>query len=228
MANNLVRNSLYKFLNEGLVGVFVTYNSNYADVKSFDNIYSENNLVAGDLTFTALDEDSEPIDFLYTDIDLSGWTVGVNNEVSIIDTYDNSNGNITLTTPLSIDIAEYGGGIGDRIDVYLDKWVYFKSPYTMPISGRICSGIVNSDKYILYVKTKDDNEKIKINNILQNINNIVMENYFKFPVYDSDGITRIADATISSDFYSTEIYDNTSDIQSFMVEFKVSYTTIKK
>jgi len=42
MSRELVKKSLYKFINDGLENVFVTYNSNYADMVIYKDNFSTN------------------------------------------------------------------------------------------------------------------------------------------------------------------------------------------
>ena len=297
MSKELVKKSLYKFINDGLENVFVTYNSNYADMESFTKITSQqtlqplntvdtqitgtiasinNTTVIGNNTlflselndgdtikvndslalismiisdtelelkfifeqvwnigdniyipsgkeFIVLDEFVETFK---TDWDINGWSINVNGVSCEIENYDLSKSQILLKENCSevVQGYDYDTQIGDEIEISLESWAYMKSTYALPMAGSMMSAVVNNEKYVLYVKTKNDNNKEKINNILQNINDVIYNGYLNFPVYDTDGITKLATASIEgSSITSKEIYDNTSDIQSFMVEFNVSY-----
>ena len=297
MSMNLVKKSLFKFLNEGLVDTFITYNSNYADIKSFTGLHSQQTLepsnttdtratgtilsivtqtVTGDSTtfktdfndgdtikingalalieevisdieitlkfkftqiwnvgdlvyipsgkeFIALDSSQYP---LQTDLDLAGWNIYVNGEACEIESYDVGKSQILLKENCTETVLgyDYDTNDGDEIEISIDKWIYMKVKNPLPMRGSVCDLIEHIDRYVLYVKTKNDSEKDKINNILQNINDIICESFFKFIAYDEDLVTELSVVDIfPSSLASSEIYDNTSDIQSFMVEFNVSY-----
>lgn len=297
MSMNLVKKSLFKFLDEGLVETFVTYNSNYSDIKSFTGCYSQQTLEPSNTTdtqisgtisnvvdatvtglgtlFTSELNDGDTIkinnslalikevssdieleleleftqawnvgDLIYipsgkefiviaddqyplqTDLDLTGWSICVNDEICEIESYDSNKSQILLKENCSETVLayDYETEEGDEIEISLDKWVYMKRKDTLPMRGSVANLVEYIDRYVLYVKTKDDSEKDKINNILQNINDIICENFFKFIAYDEDMVTELSVVDIfPNSLTSNEIYDNTSDIQSFMVEFNVSY-----
>ena len=300
MSIDLVKKSLHRFLSDNIPDTFITYNSNYADIKTITNIYSQQTLepsntsdslltgVIQDITgtsvtgngslFTSEINDGDTIkingylrivdvvindtqlelkeqlldwnvgDNMYipsgkefvalqniggliqpmsTDLDLTGWTVYVEGVECKILSYDSDKSQILLAQNCTETIQNYDyiTETGSEIEISLTQWIYMKSPYILPRDGRLNCGIKNIDKYVLYVKTKNDNNKEKINNILQSINNIAMEGYYKFPIYDVDAVTLLAFADIDSRIQSTEIYDITNDIQSFMVEIRVGYTT---
>ena len=79
-------------------------------------------------------------------------------------------------------------------------------------------------RYDIYVKVKEDSDKDKISDILQNIKNLIFSNRGIFKIYNDDLITEIGYATINLRSYECkEIVSTGSDLQSYLVTFTVSY-----
>ena len=180
-----------------------------------DDIY-----IASGKEFQVIDEAQN--DFK-TDFDLTGWSITADGESNTIVNYDLNKSQILLQNNFSETVLGWDEGVGTELSIELDKWIYVKNPYSLPSIGSI-HNLEHSDKYVLFIKTKNDSNKEKINDILQNIRNTLFGNNLKFPIYDEDEITILAYARMrKNDFEENELYDNDQNLQSFRFDMIVKY-----
>lgn len=218
MSKELVKKSLFKFLDDNL-SIFITYNANENELNDITDLYSNSDITyvaPTPITDIILTQDSI---LFNTDIDLAGKILTID-DLNLSDTiasWDNITSTITLDNGFQVDISTE-----NEIAILDKSLLYLKSPFGIPMTNTQFHNLGYSDRYDLYLKIKDDSNKILINQELQNIRDLIFSNKGNFKIYDNDLITILGYGRIT-DYSETEIFDVDNDIQSFLISFMVDY-----
>ena len=224
---NLIGNSTL-FLTELLEGDLIKIND---EVKEVVFVNSETDLetdtgfttVVGGETITIpsgteivlTDTEGSPLN---VSEDLVGWIVtSESGEVRNVVAYDNLTSTISINSPFTSDLMA-----NSRLTISRITWAFIKVPYV--IDGKGCNS--NREQLLrvyIYIKTKSDSAKSLIYDLIDKFNDVIKENYNKFTIYDSDEITRLADAKFESTVRSSEVIEEDESLQSYLFNFQVSY-----
>jgi len=213
--NNLIKKSLYKFLNDNL-DIFITYDSNKSELITISDLKSQSDL-SSPITQIILTQYGN---LFKTDEDLVGRVVNIG-ELGLIDTvasWDNITSTLTLTSGFSEDITT-----SEEISIILEKLIFMNSEvFSLPDrkTKRHNRGINNSCD--LLIKVKNDSDKAKINTILDAIDDLFESNYYKFPIYDDNLIEILSYATIEN-LSKNKVIDIDNDIQTYLINFLIKY-----
>ena len=218
----MITKSLYKFLSDNL-SYFVTYDSNESNLTDITEIQSKDDVFYTGIPLTTFTLYSLGGQFV-TDVDLVGKTIRV--EVAdgeyiedTIKTWNNITGVVVLDNGFSEDILS-----AYKMSILSENLIYINLPkkYTNPKSRLI--SMENFERMDLYVKQKNDSNKEKINNILQNIQDLIFSNRGVFIIYNEDYSQQLGYAKIKLETFScNEIINVGDDLQSSLVSFMVSY-----
>lgn len=221
MADNRIKKSLHKFLSDNL-DIFVTYDSNESNIVNIEDLNSSIDIFYSGTPITKIVLNSAGYGFSTTE-DLVGKTLRVEIDgvyySDTIKAWVNSTSEVELDNGFSVDILSV-----DKISILSDRLLYLCSPFEQQNAKSRLISIEEIIRYDIYVKVKEDSNKNKISDILQNIKNLIFSNRGIFKIYKDDLITEIGYATINLRSYECkEIVSTGSDLQSYLVTFSVSY-----
>ena len=75
-------------------------------------------------------------------------------------------------------------------------------------------------RWDLYLKVKDDSDKDKIDDKLQEIKNLIFSNKGNFPIYNEAQDTILGNSQlIHTSYEEKELVDNNNDLQSILISF---------
>lgn len=214
MSLALVRNSLYKFLNDNL-DTFITYDSGQSDLSDITNIRVSASIPVGTLSFGLVDTFGNPY---VTDKDIIGGYLTYNGESSLITNWSNITSIITIQTGFSNIID-----VGEILSIADTSLIYMRIPNSMANSKTRLHSLQEKSRFDLFIKTKNDNDKSNIYSILQNIRNLIIGSRGNFIIYDTDLITKLGYGKIEIPYNEDDMIDTPNDQQSFLVSFRVSY-----
>lgn len=160
------------------------------------------------------DTGGDPLD---TDEDLSGWVISYNGEDRAIVSYDNTTSIAVIDSPFSDPINS-----GETMTISRLTWAFIKSSYL--IDGKGCNS--NREQLMriyIYVKTKQDSSKLDMYDLIDLFNEAIKTNYSNFPIYDGDNVTILANGKFESTVRAMEVIEEDKSLQSYMINFQVSF-----
>lgn len=224
MSKDLVKKSLYKFLDDNL-DYYVTYDSNNSKLENITDLS-----VNTDITYIAPTPITEVVCYYEENL----FTTSDNIIGCYLCIYDET-GEILLGKDLIVAIdaitkaIEVQNGFtfdiltSYKITILQDKLIYFRSPYGVINNDTRLHSLGQRDRYDLILKAKDDSNKVKIDTIIQDVRDLIFEGDCNFEIYN-DLAVKIGYARILERSYSeNEIMDISNDMQSFLVSFVVEY-----
>ena len=218
MPLNKVKKSLHKFLSDNL-DVFVTYDSNESELININDISTDVDVLAGTLTFKLVETE---LGVAYkTDSDIVGKKLRLidSDEYVTIDAWDNTLSLVTVDVGFSTDIIA-----GDQMSIISESLIFMDVAHSNPNASTKDCFTEDLTRFYLYVKVKNDSNKDKIYDILQDIRNIIRSNRSNIIIYDNDLITEIGYLKIKSNTYAEDpVIDTEKDLQSFRVGFVGGY-----
>lgn len=221
MADNRIKKSLHKFLSDNL-DIFVTYDSNESNIANIEDLNPSVDIFYSGIPITKIVLNSAGYGFSTTE-DLVGKTLRVEIDgvyySDTIKAWTDLTSEVELDNGFSVDILS-----SNKISILSDRLLYLCSPFEHQNAKSRLISIEEIIRYDIYVKVKEDSDKDKISDILQNIKNLIFSNRGIFKIYNDDLITEIGYATINLRSYECkEIVSTGSDLQSYLVTFTVSY-----
>ncbi len=173
--------------------------------------------------FVALQEIAGLVEKLDTDIDLSGWSVYVNGEKVKIASYDSTKSQVLLSENTTIEVMAYDEDLltGSDIEISNDHWLFMKKVSINNVESTRRYNYGQLDRWNLFIKTKDDSDKNKMDVLVQDLKDLIFKN-MRFPVYDTDMLTILCYAEVKS-WRAEEIVDNNNDLQSYLVSLQIQY-----
>lgn len=221
MADNRIKKSLHKFLSDNL-DIFVTYDSNESNIANIEDLNPSVDIFYSGIPITKIVLNSAGYGFSTTE-DLVGKTLRVEIDgvyySDTIKAWINLTSEVELDNGFSVDILS-----SNKISILSDRLLYLCPPFEHQNAKSRLISIEEIIRYDIYVKVKEDSDKDKISDILQNIKNLIFSNRGIFKIYNDDLITEIGYATINLRSYECkEIVSTGSDLQSYLVTFTVSY-----
>jgi len=211
MLNILLRNSLYKFLNDGL-DTFLTYDIGQSELTDTIDLSVSAEVTAGTDTFILT---QYGVNFT-SDKDLLGLILVFDTETAIITTWNNATSTVEIDTAFTQDIL-----VGETLTIQSKSLIYMRMPFETS-TGRLYAE-QTLPRFDLFIKTRNDNSKTDIYSILQNIKNLIKSNNSIFKVYKSDLVTILGYGRIKMPYEINDITDISTDLQSFLFSFVVSY-----
>lgn len=212
MSTKLVMRSIEKFFQDNIPEVYITRDSSRSDIYSFP-AYNGVALSNTDVDIILNDGSGD----YKTDENLVGWKVIYKSKTRNIVAHDNITSTITLDSTFGEDIDALSS-----MTITKDTWGYIKAPY--PIDGK--GKNFNREQKLriyFYVKSKNDSLKDNLYEIVDKINSTIKEKFDVFPIYNLEETEIISEGDFSSTVSASELIEENEDLQSYVIDFQVSY-----
>lgn len=209
-----IKKSLHKFLQDNLPSTFITYDSNFSDMKEITGLFSNVDLLGLD-TFKLTDGYGD----FQSDIDLTGSRLIYNDYVMNILSWDNVTSTVVLDSPVTENIT-----VDDELKCGSDSLIYMKRLTSDNKNNTKLCFFGKSERWDLIVKYKNDSNKDKIDILTEQVDDLIIKNNTNIPIYEEDLVTVIGYMSINLNSYHTkEAIDNNDEIQSKLITFIVNY-----